>query len=207
MNNEHDFYFNYDRDEAFRRQWDQYVLVESDSEKYYDYIYIVITVAMTFFATLCAFSIIFHDNPILIFAIYRFILPLTLYVFGIMYAHNLCSLTRNRALGIHIENRLRSLSVEYRKYVPGWLTFSIRTKYNTSLVFSYGTVYLFFLLVPVCSIAFAQLFADAVPLTTAYTFGIPFFFWILFMVSVAHNIISILKYNRLIKRNLKRSGK
>lgn len=134
---------------------EQYKILMSTSDTYFDYSYRVISMTLVFFAAIIAFIFtIDHGqnsrNVFIQFVLFKYALPIMLYILGLLYSYNTCVMARIGLFAVMLENRLFQ-DVSPSVY-QGWVTFSKAKENISSTVVSYGPMYAFYMIAPIVSI-------------------------------------------------------
>ena len=151
-----DFVFGYDKLwEGYKKMkehnysFEEYKMLMSTSEHYFDYLYRTLTIALTFFSAISTLLFNVKASVFVKYLGFNFLLPILMYIFGLLYAYNICVLARSGALAVKMEKQLKEKDESFE----GWVKYS-KIK-NSGFVLAYGTAFAFFILLPLLSIFLA----------------------------------------------------
>lgn len=135
--------------------YDEYKYRENALKQDFTNLYTSLSISIAFYGTIIAFISTNIDMDIFILYSFLFFLtPIFTYIFGLLYCYNLFAITKGGCITTTLEKRIREIQIElYKKadYV-GWGI--AETKKNIGRVLVYGTILMFYILLPILSIIF-----------------------------------------------------
>lgn len=126
--------------------FEQYKMVNSGCEKYFDFLYRKISVSIVFFTTTVLYALNEDTTYIAKELLFLYIIPIFGYLFGLLYCYDISAIAK---LGLHtvcIENELKSKNKKFISYI------SENKKYKKGYILSYGTSLIFYMVMPLITI-------------------------------------------------------
>lgn len=143
---------------------EEYKLGEEIGGKYFSYMYSCINYTFLFYgaAILVFYNIITNNSgttdSIVYFTLFHYLLPISTFVFGLFYAYNAVVISRQGYHMIQIENDIIRLCkrIGFSYPLHGWNRLS--KKLPSGFIFPYGTMLVFYLVLPVAFYIYGNVF-------------------------------------------------
>ncbi len=135
--------------------YDEYKYRENALKQDFTQLYTSLSISIAFYGTIIAFISKNIDMDIFIlYSFLFFLIPVFTYIFGLLYCYNLFAITKGGCITTILEKRIRKIQIKlYKKadYV-GWGI--AETNKNIGRVLVYGTILMFYILLPILIIIF-----------------------------------------------------
>lgn len=182
------------------RIYDEYKYRENALKLDFTNLYLSLSISMAFYGTLIAF--IFKNMNINAFVLYSFLflgIPVFTYIFGLLYCYNLFAIAKGGYITTTLEKQIIEIQIKLFKKSDfvGWgIT---EKKKNIGRLLVYGTILMFYILLPLVSIIWGILLSKTKEFNSllSYFIFLSFTFYIIYVLFI---IIIIKEMQSFIKK-------
>lgn len=173
--------------DQLNRIYDEFKYRENALKLDFTNLYTSLSISIAFYGTIIAF--ISKNMDIDIFILYSFLfflVPVFTYIFGLLYCYNLFAITKGGCITTTLEKHIREIQIKLYKEADfiGWGIAEGRK--NTGRILVYGTILMFYIVLPIVSIIWGVLIAITAKLNILSVCFIMFsmFFYIIYLIFI-----------------------
>ena len=188
----------------------EYQMGESIGGKYFSYLYSCLNFTFIFYGASVA---IFHGmtkvsdvDPVVLFWLFKYLLPISTYVLGLFYAYNSIVISRQGYYMISIEQSIISINkrLGFSHNLHGWDLLS--KKMPSGFILPYGSMLMIYYLLPLASLILANQFTNrlynlatinGLDITPILVTWIPWIGLIIYYAFMADLIFQMIKFHKL----------
>lgn len=139
--------------EQLNRIYDEFKYRENALKLDFANLYTSLSISIAFYGTIIAFiSKNMSIDSFILYSFLFFLIPIFTYIFGLLYCYNLFAITKGGCITTTLEKKIREIQVKLYKEADfiGWGIAEGRK--NTGRILVYGTILMFYILLPLVSI-------------------------------------------------------